>query len=60
MKKLEMKSFLDLEPSSKSERHVAWRIGRKNLFFSEKNFKMPKIAPDFLKFGLDLLYQVSC
>jgi len=57
MKNPEMQSFLDLEPSSESERHVARHIGGKTLFFSAKNFQNAKIAPNFLKFGLDLLHQ---
>jgi len=58
MKILEMQSFCDLEHSSKSERHVAQRIGRKTLFCVPKIYKNAKVAPNLLKFWLSLLYQV--
>jgi len=32
--------------------------GRKSLFFAQKNFPVTKIFPNFLKFGLEVLYGV--
>ena len=53
MRNLEMQFFFDLEPSSKSEHHVAQRIGRKNLFFSAKIPKCQK----FLQISWNLDYR---
>lgn len=39
-----MQNFCDLEPSSKRECHVVRRIGRKTLFFVQKNCKMQKFS----------------
>ena len=51
MKNLEMQIFCDLEPSSKSERHVGRRIGRKTLFFVQKISKMQKLLQIFWNLG---------